>query len=56
LIFSKMKSSKKRLLEKSDLPGALDAKNIDVLLTIGAGDIDSLVKPIEEKLREERVR
>ena len=56
LIFNKMKSVKKRLLAKSDLPGALDSKTIDVLLTIGAGDIDALVRPIEEKLREERVK
>jgi len=56
LIFNKMKSVKKRLLAKSDLPGELDSKNIDVLLTIGAGDIDTLVKPIEEKLKEERLR
>jgi len=56
LIFNKMKSVKKRLLAKSDLPGELDSKNIDVLLTIGAGDIDTLVIPIEEKLRDERVK
>ena len=56
LIFNKMKSVKKRLLAKSDLPGELDSKNIDVLLTIGAGDIDTLVIPIEEKLKEERLR
>jgi UDP-N-acetylmuramate--alanine ligase len=56
LIFNKMKSSNKRLLNKSDIPGKLDIKNIDVLLTIGAGDIDSLVVPIENRLREERMR
>jgi UDP-N-acetylmuramate--alanine ligase len=53
LIFNKMKSGKKRLLEKKDIPGVLDMKNIDVLLTIGAGDIDTLVLPIEEKIRKE---
>jgi UDP-N-acetylmuramate--alanine ligase len=53
MIFRQMKSEKKRLLEKSDIPGILDVKNIDVLLTIGAGDIDTLVKPIEEKIRKE---
>jgi len=56
LIFRKMKSGKKRLLEKSDIPGKLDIKNLDVLITIGAGDIDSLAAPIEEKLRKERGR
>ena len=55
LIFNKMKSGKKRLLEKLDIPGELDSNKIDVLLTIGAGDIDTLVAPIEDKLRRERI-
>ena len=54
MIFNKMKSTNKRLMEKSDLPGHLDSAKIDVLLTIGAGDIDMLVAPIEDKLRRER--
>jgi UDP-N-acetylmuramate--alanine ligase len=54
LIFNKMKSSNKRLLEKSDIPGKIDAEKIDVLLTIGAGDIDLLAGPIESKLMEAR--
>ena len=55
LIFNKMKSGKKRLLAKSDIPGELDSNKIDVLLTIGAGDINILVAPIEDKLRRERI-
>jgi len=55
LIFNKMRSKNKRLLAKSDIPGQLDSNKIDVLLTIGAGDIDSLVIPIEDKLRRERL-
>lgn len=54
MIFEKMKSPAKKLLRKEDLPDKLDASQIDVLLTIGAGDIDMLVKPIENKLRTER--
>ena len=54
LIFDKMKLLKKRMLEKSDIPGKLDRNQIDVLLTIGAGDIDTLVAPIEAKLRREK--
>lgn len=54
LIFNKMKSARKRLLNKEDIPEKLETGDIDVLLTIGAGDIDSLVSPIEEKLRRER--
>jgi len=56
LIFNQMKSVKKRLLRKEDIPGKLDTINLDVLITIGAGDIDTLVIPIEEKLKSERVK
>ena len=48
LIFNKMKCKNKRLLEKKDIPGKLDIQKLDVLVTIGAGDIDTLVEPIEE--------
>jgi UDP-N-acetylmuramate--alanine ligase len=54
LIFEKMKLKNKRLLEKNDIPSKLDLENADVLLTIGAGDIDRLVEPIENELN--RVR
>ena len=54
LILQKMKCKNKRLLEKSDIPGKLDIPNLDVLITIGAGDIDTLVGPIEAILKKER--
>jgi UDP-N-acetylmuramate--alanine ligase len=54
LIFNKMKSGKKRIMAKEDIPGNLDTRKLDVLLTIGAGDIDTLVKPIEDKLKRDR--
>jgi UDP-N-acetylmuramate--alanine ligase len=54
LIYDKMKLKNRRLLEKKDIPGELNAQNIDVLLTIGAGDIDTLVVPIEEMLKKRR--
>jgi UDP-N-acetylmuramate--alanine ligase len=50
MIFDKMKLKKKSLLNKDDIPGKLDIKNLDVLLTIGAGDIDRLVEPLEKEL------
>jgi UDP-N-acetylmuramate--alanine ligase len=56
LIFNKMKLERKKLLRKEDIPGELDINNLDVLLTIGAGDIDNLVIPIEEKLKRQRGR
>lgn len=54
LIFRKMKSDNKRLLNMEDIPYELDFKNLDILITIGAGDIDKLVSPIEESLKKER--
>jgi len=53
LILDKMQLPHKRLLKKEELVAALDVQKLDVLLTIGAGDIDSLVAPLEEKLRRE---
>src|SRR5664279_2621629 len=55
LIFDKMRSANKKLMAKEDIPGKLNVTDLDVLLTIGAGDIDSLVVPIENKLKMERV-
>ena len=54
LIYDKMKSVNKKLLKKEDLPGMLETEKLDVLVTIGAGDIDTLVLPIEEKLKKNR--
>ena len=50
MIFEKMKLRNKYLMEKEDIPGRLDIANLDVLMTIGAGDIDRLVGPIEREL------
>lgn len=50
IIFDRMRSGKKRLVKMEDIPGILDIGETDVLLTIGAGDIDKLVRPIEEKI------
>jgi UDP-N-acetylmuramate--alanine ligase len=51
LIYNNMKSAKKKMMKMEDIPGSLDVSKIDVLLTIGAGDIDKLAGPIEEKLK-----
>ncbi len=50
MIFEKMRLKKKQLMNKEDIPGKLDIENLDVLMTIGAGDIDRLVGPIEREL------
>ena len=52
MIFRRMKLQNKRMLEMKNIPGELEAKGLDVLLTIGAGDIDRLVAPIENKFRQ----
>ncbi|HKK41001.1 MAG TPA: UDP-N-acetylmuramate--L-alanine ligase [Bacteroidales bacterium] len=54
LIYNNMKLENKRMLNKEDIPAALDIASLDILLTIGAGDIDTLVRPIEEKIRKEK--
>jgi UDP-N-acetylmuramate--alanine ligase len=56
LILDKMKLKRKKLIPMDELPDRLDIKKIDVLATIGAGDIDRLVEPIEEKIRREAGR
>jgi UDP-N-acetylmuramate--alanine ligase len=56
MILDRMKLKKKSIMNKEDIPGKLDIENMDVLLTIGAGDIDRLVEPIESELRRRRRR
>ena len=53
LIFTRMKLANRKLLKMTDILAELDVKKLDVLITIGAGDIDRLVGPIEEKLKRE---
>lgn len=53
MILKKMKLPQKQILQMKDIPGKLDVSKLDVLLTIGAGDIDRLVDPIEKKLKKE---
>lgn len=56
LIYDKMKLVNKKMMRMEDIPELLDPEELDVLITIGAGDIDKLVKPIEEKLKQEGKR
>ncbi|MFH2141939.1 MAG: UDP-N-acetylmuramate--L-alanine ligase [Bacteroidota bacterium] len=50
LIYDKVKIKNKKLILKSDLIDELDNQDIDVLVTMGAGDIDQLIEPIKQKL------
>jgi UDP-N-acetylmuramate--alanine ligase len=52
IIFDKVKLSGKMLCSKNDLPGILKNMKLEVLLTMGAGDIDQLVEPIKTMLDE----
>ena len=50
LIFEKMKNRNKKLVSKINLMDNLDWENLEVLVTLGAGDIDTFVPKISEKL------
>jgi UDP-N-acetylmuramate--alanine ligase len=43
VLLSKIKNPNKRLIKLEEIPEKLHVKEIDVLLTIGAGDIDRIV-------------
>ena len=47
-------STNKRLVQKDEFPSILDELEPDVLLTVGAGDIDRLVPEIANHLKHKR--
>jgi UDP-N-acetylmuramate--alanine ligase len=51
LIRDAMKMQDVRIIAARDVVDAVDLVNTDVLVTIGAGDIDRLVKPLEDKIK-----
>jgi len=51
MIAERMKMKNRRVVEMKDVFSTLDFGKIDVLLTIGAGDIDRLADPIENELK-----
>ncbi|HPA87532.1 MAG TPA: UDP-N-acetylmuramate--L-alanine ligase [Bacteroidales bacterium] len=55
LIYEMMKSPSKSMMRMEDIPSGLAASELDILLTIGAGDIDTLVEPIEDLLKRQKV-
>ncbi len=52
LILKYMKNGNKIRCERKDFPSILDHYNPEILLTLGAGDIDRLAEPITEYLKE----
>jgi UDP-N-acetylmuramate--alanine ligase len=51
MLLSLMDHGNKHLVNKTDFPAYLAGKHIELLLTMGAGDIDTLVEPIDNFLR-----
>ena len=50
IIFDLMKNKRVKLLAKNELLDNLDPTSVEVLLTLGAGDIDTLVDPLKDHL------
>jgi UDP-N-acetylmuramate--alanine ligase len=51
MLLSKMKSQNKRLLQKKEVLDYLKTHDTQVLMTLGAGDIDTLVEPIADLVK-----
>ncbi len=51
MLLQKMKSADKRLLSREELLHDLAKHRREIIITMGAGDIDSLVEPIERVLK-----
>jgi UDP-N-acetylmuramate--alanine ligase len=56
MLLSKMKSAKKMICSKDELVNEIAGRNIEVLLTLGAGDIDMFVEPIKKELEKKKVK
>ncbi|MBC8048067.1 MAG: UDP-N-acetylmuramate--L-alanine ligase, partial [Fimbriimonadaceae bacterium] len=52
IIFDLIKKQNKKLLTENELIEKIKTENFEVLCTIGAGDIDKLVKPISQILKQ----
>ena len=48
MLLDKMKSTHKYLVKKENVIDFLKTQEIEVVMTMGAGDIDSLIEPIEK--------
>lgn len=55
-LLEKVHIQHKKLVQKEELLTMVAAESIEVLLTMGAGDIDRLVQPIKERLIQRQVR
>ncbi|HPF02821.1 MAG TPA: cyanophycin synthetase, partial [Bacteroidales bacterium] len=53
MILDRMKLVSKRLMKMEEIPESIDPARTDLIMTIGAGDIDRLVGPLEKRLGKE---
>lgn len=51
MIKDRMKNKDVRIITAANIVDSIDFRNTDLLVTIGAGDIDRLVKPIENRIK-----
>jgi UDP-N-acetylmuramate--alanine ligase len=51
MLLDKMTLTNKRLISKSDVVATIQAEQPELLLTVGAGDIDTLVEPLKQVLQ-----
>lgn len=51
IIFKDVTCPEKMLIDRSELMGVLEKEDIELLVTVGAGDIDRFVEPIAEMLK-----
>lgn len=51
MLLNLISQGNKHLVEMADIPGYFTDKNTEILITMGAGDIDTLVEPIENFFR-----
>jgi len=50
MLLDKIRSSNKKVISKEELVAELKERKLEVLLTLGAGDIDTLIEPIKNEL------
>ena len=50
MLLNKISNECKELLSKEELVESIADRKLEVLLTLGAGDIDELIEPIKKKL------
>jgi len=55
MLLHKIDKTQKILCEKQEIIEVLSQKKFEVLLTLGAGDIDRLVIPIENFLKTKKI-